>query len=243
MVVEGKRKSIEMLKERARLVGYVPPSLKYHPELKRDLTELLLDPEKTALLVIDVQNAFTDPKAKLAAPDGPTIVPNINKLVKYCREHKIPIIWVQETNRKDGSDIGIMAKYWSFLGPPETYLAEGSWAWELYPKLDFKPEDIYIKKPKYIAFWGSDLEAVLRSLGVEHLIFTGICTDICVGTTMIYAMHLDYNCVMVKDATTTFTKYKEAFLDNAELLWCRVLTADEVLAELEALRPKAGGAK
>ena len=53
----------------------------------------------------------------------------------------------------------------------------------------------------------------------------------------IYAMHLDYNCIMVRDATTTFTKHKEAFLDNAELLWCRVLNTDEVIAELEALKP------
>jgi ureidoacrylate peracid hydrolase len=237
MLVAGKRREIEKLKERAKQRGYNPPPLKYHPEINRDLTELLLDPEKTALLVIDVQNAFTDPKEKLAAPDGPTIVPKINKLVKYCREHDIPIIWVQETNRKDGSDIGIMAKYWPFLGPPEVYLAEGSHAWQLYPELDARPEDIYIKKPKYIAFWGSDLEAVLRSLGVDSLIFTGICTDICVGTTMIYAMHMDYNCVIVKDASTTFTKHKEAFLDNAELLWARVLTTDEVIAELEALKP------
>jgi len=227
----------KILKERAKERKYEPSALKYHPDVERDLTELLLDPEQTALLVIDVQNAFTDPKAKLAAPNGPSIIPNINKLVKYCREHNMPIIWVQETNRKDGSDIGIMAKYWPFLGAPEAYLAEGSWAWELYPELDARPEDVYIKKPKYVAFWGSDLEAVLKSLKVNHLIFTGICTDICVGTTMIMAMHMDYNCVEVNDATTTFTKNHDNFLSNAELLWARILTTDEVVTELDALKP------
>lgn len=228
------------LAERAKAANYTPPKFKFNPDLdeSRDLMPLLMDPEKTALLIIDVQNLFTDPKAPLGAPDGPEIVPHINRLAAYGRRNKIPVVWVQETNRKDGSDLGMMGKYWATFRPPESWLAPNTHLWELYPDVDNNPDDIYVTKTKYNAFWGSDLEAVLRGLGVESLIFTGICTDVCVGTTLIDAFHRDFNPIMAINATTTFTGMKEEWLKRTEMLWGRVLTTDEVIAELEALKPK-----
>jgi len=228
---------ITPITKRAKERKYTPPPFKFNPDLKRDVTPLLMDPEKTALLVIDVQNLFTEPGAPLAAPDGPEIVPHINKLVRYCRGANIPVIWVLETNRKDGSDLGMMGKYWKSMGPPDSWLAPDTHYWELYPKLEYKPTDIYVRKPKYNAFWGSDLEAVLRGLKAESLIFTGICTDVCVGTTLIDAFHRDFNPIMAVDATTTFTPFKKEFVTRLELLWGRVLTAEEVIGELKALAP------
>jgi ureidoacrylate peracid hydrolase len=229
-----------ILKDRAKSANYTPPPFKFNPDLNetRDVAPLLLDPERTGLIVIDVQNLFTDPEAPLGAPDGPEIVPHINKMVAYCRKHNIPIIWVQETNREDGSDLGMMGKYWPGLSPPDGWLFPNTHLWELYPELDNKPDDIYVTKTKYNAFWGSDLEAVLRGLGVESLIFAGICTDVCVGTTLIDAFHRDFNPVMAIDSTTTFTDFKQEWLTRTELLWGRVLTTEEVIAELKALAPK-----
>lgn len=220
--------------ERAKRANYTPPPFKFNPDLnrQRDLMPLLMDPERTALLIIDVQNLFTEPGAPLAASDGPKIVPEINKLVRYCRGHRIPVIWVQATNRRDGSDLGMYGKYWPKIS---SWLAPDTHFWELYPDLDHQPTDIYVRKPKYNSFWGSDLEAVLRGLRVESLIFTGICTDVCVGTTLIDAFHRDFNPIMAIDATTTFTPFKQEWLTRTELLWGRVLTVDEVIAELEAL--------
>lgn len=228
------------LGERAKAANYTPPPFKFNPDLNegRDITPLLMDPESTALIVIDVQNLFTEPEAPLGAPDGPKIIPHINKLVAACREQNIPIIWVQATNRKDGSDLGMMSKYWEGFRPPDGWLFPNTHLWELYPELDNKPEDIYVTKTKYNAFWGSDLEAVLRGLEVESIIFTGICTDICVGTTLIDAFHRDFNPIMAFDSTTTFTPFKEEWLTRTELLWGRTLTTDEVIAELKALAPK-----
>ena len=72
------------LAERAKAANYTPPPYKFNPDLNkeeggRDITPLLMDPESTALIVIDVQNLFTDPEAPLGAPDGPEIIPHINK--------------------------------------------------------------------------------------------------------------------------------------------------------------------
>ncbi len=236
-MVNNVAQKVATLAGRADRANYTPPPFKYNPDLDRDVTRLLMDPEKTAFLVIDVQNLFTDPEAPLGAPDGPEVVPHINRLAAYSREHDIPIVWIQETNRKDGRDLGMMGRYWPKLRPPEGLLTPNTHYWELYPDVDNKPDDIYVTKTKYNAFWGSDLEAVLRGLGVESLIFSGICTDVCVGTTLIDAFHRDFNPIMAIDCTTTFTEWKNEWLARTEMLWGRLLTTDEVIAELEALAP------
>ena len=235
LVEENTTKKVGTLAERAKAVNYIPPPFKYHLKLDRDVTLLLMDPEKTALLVIDVQNLFTEPGAPKAAPDGPEAVVQINKLVDYCRTNYLPIIWIQATNRKDGSDAGMYGKYW-----PNTWSMQvrGNHWWELYPELHNEPADIYVTKPKYNAFWGSDLEAVLRGLEVESLIFTGIMTDVCVQTTLVDAFHRDFNPIIAADATGTATPYKKEALDMIEGCFGRVLTADETIAELEALKTK-----
>ncbi len=232
IVEENTTKKVGLLAERAKAVNYIPPPFKYNLKLDRDIMPLLMDPEKTALLVIDVQNLFTEPGAPIAAPDGPEVVVQINKLVDYCRAHYLPIIWIQATNRKDGSDAGMYRKY-----HPKTWSMQvrGNHWWELYPELHNEPADIYVTKPKYNAFWGSDLEAVLRGLEVESLIFTGIMTDVCVQTTLVDAFHRDFNPIIAADATGTATPYKKEALWLIETCFGRVLTTDETIAELEAL--------
>lgn len=115
--------------------------------------------------------------------------------------------------------------------------ADSHWT-QLYPKLDYKPTDIIVDKPKYNAFWGSDLEAVLRGLGREWLIFTGIDTDVCVRNTLIDGFHRDFNVVLAMDATEGFSPNKDAIFQGIEMLYGRVLTTEEIIAELNALAPK-----
>ncbi len=227
------------LAERVKAANYTPPPFKFNPRLNqtRNLLPLLMAPERTALLVIDVQNFFTAPPT--GAPDGPKIIPNINMLANYCRDHNIPVIWIQETNRADGSDLGMIGKYHSFLAPPASTLSPGNEGWKLYKDLNNKPDDIYVRKTKYNAFWGSDLEAILRAMGIESLICTGIAIDGCVAATIADAFHRDFNPILVMDAATSATlpQARDYFFSRIEFLNARVLTTGEVVAELEALKP------
>jgi len=91
-VKEYNRREFSKAEKRAKAVDYIPPPFKYNLELDRDVTPLLMDPEKTALLVIDVQNYFTEPGTPMAVSDGPEVVVQINKLVDYCRPHDMPIV-------------------------------------------------------------------------------------------------------------------------------------------------------
>lgn len=83
---------------RAKLMNYTPPKMKFNPGLERDLGKLLMNPEKTALINIDIQNIFTEPGAMFAPPDAPKIIPNVNKLTAYCREQGIPVVWVRNNS-------------------------------------------------------------------------------------------------------------------------------------------------
>jgi nicotinamidase-related amidase len=230
------------LAERADRVGYTPPGPKYGPavdyrgeerEATADYMGLLLDPEATALMVIDMQNIFMEPGAPISAPGAMDIVPPINGLIAAARELELPIIWTAWCHRPDGSNIGRMSQFWEGIAPlaPDSHLAQ------VHPDMDYRPEDVMVEKPKYSAFWGTDLEAILHTLGVEALVLTGIATDVCVGQTLIDAFNRDYNCVVVSDGTATTTPYHEETLWHQEHYSCRVMTAEEVSRELHVLTP------
>jgi ureidoacrylate peracid hydrolase len=230
----------------ARERGYAPPPPKYgsdHPYRGRggdaavDYYQLLMEPESTALLVIDMQNVFVREGAPLAAPDGLEIVPPINDLIAFFREIGQPIIWTAWAHRANAANAGRSLAFWGGLAPvdPDGDLAA------IHPEMDYRDDEIMIVKPKYSAFWATDLEAILSSHGIESLVLTGISTDVCVGQTMIEAYHRDYNCAVVRDGTATNTPFQEETLWIHENFWGRVLTASEVKDELAALSssPKA----
>ncbi len=227
--------------ERAKKVNYTPPPPKYYPEIEeefRDYNELLMDPEKTGIVNVDITNVFTEKGGMLAPEEGYKIVPNVNKMVDYFRAHKMPIIWIQWGGRLDGSNFGIFYKYWKKHALITEKMSDPSHhGGQLYPELHFEPEDIYVRKPKYNAWWGSDLEAVIRNFGLETLVFTGIMTNVCVQLALVEAHHRDFNTIIAVDSTDTPLPSKQDTLSLMELYWARALTADEVIAELEALKP------
>jgi ureidoacrylate peracid hydrolase len=231
---------IDRLAEIAVERGYRPPSPKFssdHDYRGRDAAsavdyyQLLMEPKSTALLIIDMQNLFAREGAPIAAPGSDAIVPPINRLAGYFREIDQPVIWAVAAHRSDMSNVGRSRAFWTGLAPIELESDLG----RIYEKMDVRESDILVTKPKYSAFWGSDLEAILNTHGIESLVLTGIATDVCVGVTMVDAYHRDYNCVIVSDGATTTTPFQEQSLFMHENYWGRVLTSDEVQAELTAL--------
>lgn len=232
----------------ARESGYVPPEPKYaakHDYRGReegsgiDYYQLLLDPERTALLVIDMQNIFVREGAPIHAAGAGEIVPPINRVVKTFRELGLPIVWTAWCHRPDGSNLGRNTAFWRGIAPlaPDSDLAQ------IHPSLDYEPgEDILLEKPKYNSFWGTDLQSILNTYGIESLVLAGIATDVCVGQTLVDAFHRDYNCAVVADGTATTTPFQQETLWVHENYWGRVLTADEVENELLSLAGRRQGA-
>jgi nicotinamidase-related amidase len=168
-----------------------------------------LDPQRTALLVIDMQRDFLDPDAPIATPGGLDLIPRINRLAARARALGMPVIFTQEMHRADKSDFGIELEF----EPP--HCLEGTRGMELANDLDVEPSDYRIlNKRRYDAFLGTDLETLLRARQIENLIVVGVCTDICVTSTVQHARNLDFRCYVVRDgvAGTSVERHEAALL-------------------------------
>ena len=147
----------------------------------------VIDPSKTALVVVDMQEGFCAAGACIEVPAARAIVPNINRLAKSCRQASIPVIWLRFQVRKDLRNAGhwekLIPRSPSGAGDPQEKLAEGEAETEIYGEMDFQPGDIVVDKCRYSAFTpgSSNLELILRQMNRDTLLFTGTATDVCVG--------------------------------------------------------------
>lgn len=168
-----------------------------------------IDPARTAVLVIDMQRDFLDPGAPVATPGGLGLIPRINRLAARARARGVPVVFTQEMHRPDKSDFGIELEF----EPP--HCLEGTPGMDLADALEVEPGDYRILgKRRYDAFLGTDLETLLRSRRVENLVVTGVCTDICVTSTVQHARNLDFRCYVLRDcvAGTTLERHEAALL-------------------------------
>ena len=187
------------------------------------LPEFVRDPKRTALLVIDMQNDFLLPDAPVPAPGGLDLVPVISGLAGACRKTGFPVVFTQEMHRADLSDFGIELDF----EPP--HCLEGTPGMDVVAGLEPHPGDVVIqRKRRYDAFLGTDLDLALRTRGVDNLLVTGVCTDICVICTVHHARNLDYRCVVLSDAVagTTSERHRAALM-CMEHVFAKVATTAE----------------
>ncbi|WP_312046585.1 pyrimidine utilization protein B [Erwinia sp.] len=174
-------------------------------------------PEQTALIVVDMQNAYATSGGylDLAGFDVSATTPVIEKIsvaVKAARDAGIQIIWFQ--NGWDDQYVeagGPGSPNWHKSNALKTMrhrpelagklLAKGSWDYELVDQLRPQPGDIVLPKPRYSGFFNTPLDSMLRSRGIRHLIFTGIATNVCVESTLRDGFFLEYFGVVLEDAT------------------------------------------
>lgn len=195
-----------------------------------------LDAKKTALVVIDMQNAFVAPGAPMEVPAARAIVAPINRLAAELRKRGVAIIWISHQNAKDGRD-------WSgffdaFIAPGRradaaAALSAGSDLQKLFPELAVEKGDLRISKNRYSAFIRSDFENMLRERGIDTLLIAGTKTNVCCECTARDAMMLDYKVVLLSDCTAALSDDEQrATLENVIQQFGDVLTADEALALL-----------
>jgi ureidoacrylate peracid hydrolase len=196
-----------------------------------------LDPKRTALLVIDMQNAFVAPGAPIEVPAARAIVAPINRLTKELRRRGVPVIWVLHENKDDGRDWA--GFFDAFVAPGRraqatAALAAGADLQKLYPELETAPGDLRVPKSRYSAFIRNDFENKLRERGIDTLLIAGTKTNVCVECTARDAMMLDYKVALISDCTAALSDEEHrTTLENVIQQFGDVLTADEALAFLE----------
>ena len=199
-----------------------------------------LDPSKTALVVIDLQNGFMLPGVAFACIDeAREIVPNVNRIADAIRRTGGKVFWVLNTN-----DEGCLTS-WSTMHAMTTpagrerrsaAMIEGSKGHELYADLVVKPEDETVQKRRYSAFiqGSSDLPQRLSEQGYDTIVVVGTATGVCCETTARDAMMLNFKSIMVSDANAAENDEEHnAALIGFYLQFGDVMDTDMLIACLE----------
>jgi len=182
-------------------------------------------PGKTALVVIDMQRDFIEPGGFGASlgNDVTRLVPSIApiaSLLAAWRERGWPIVHTRECHRPDLSDCppakrlrGEPSLRIGDEGPMGRVLIAGEPGVEIIPALAPQAGEIVIDKPGKGMFYATGLHERLQALGVTHLAFTGVTTEVCVQTSMREANDRGYTCLLVEDGTDSyFPEFKAAAL-------------------------------
>jgi len=202
------------------------------------LSHDVIDAARTALVVVDMQNHFVAEGFPAELPISREIVPTINRLAKAMRAAGGKVLWVQTTATGALEHWGNRHKY--MLTPERAAerlasLDEAAEGFRLYPALEPLPDDLRVKKIKYSAFiaGSSDIDAQLRSRGIDTVLIAGTATNVCCESSARDAMMLDYRVIMLSDANATWTDEEHAAaLNNCLLFFGDVMTTDEVIGRM-----------
>ncbi len=156
---------------------------------------------KNALLVIDVQNIYTDSRYEYFVESADNIVDNINKIIKKFNENQDLIVYIKHQHKTDGSDTGRMFDYAGESS--EIEFAEGSHCAEYTQNLIIVDAGHHIIKNRYDAFVNTGLSALLKTNRIEKVTIVGFMANFCCESTAKSAHDLDYYVDFVKDAVGT----------------------------------------
>lgn len=157
-----------------------------------------------AVLVIDMHRGSIDSPGTVYVPEGRRAVPGVARTVEAAREAGAPVVWIVHQMEPDGSDA--RSPFWlesesvGGLYPNVREQVVGSRWTELADGLEVREGDFVLPKKRYGAFSGNGLQFLLRNLGVDTLVLTGVETEICVLATAFHAFNEDYRVVVVSDA-------------------------------------------
>ena len=210
-----------------------------------------LDPARTALIVVDLQNGFMAPGQPAEIAPAREIVPNVNRLAAATRAASGTVVWIQNTITPESE------KSWSiYLGNfanedwglrMRRAFTPGDFGHALYPSLEVRPSDLTVRKTRFSAFvpGASELDSILRGRGIDTLIVVGTATNVCCESTARDAMMLNYKIFFVSDANACRTDEEHnATLAILLVMFADVRSTDEMVNLLQrSAAPLAGAAE
>ena len=195
---------------------------------------LQLEGKSTALILIDMINAVAkggnEPPYNVP-PNRQAVIDNFVRLVAHCRQVGAPIIYITTYRRPDNSDApATVADVGGGGGVP---MLEGTPAVEVIDELAPQPGDYIVVKPRFSAYYGTNMDNILKSLGTETILVGGISTQRSVEGTARDAKNRDTQCVVVSDCCTAGEEdVHEMTIKHVLPLLVRVRNTDEVIAAL-----------
>ena len=190
-------------------------------------------PTRMALINVDMQNIFVD----RLQDDGLALLECINGFAAVCREAGILVIHTREIVRNDASKAGVLGEILPNI--PERFNIDAPSA-ALHPNLVVDERDIILDKPRYGAFYATDLELILRSQAIDTVVITGLTTSVCCETTAREAMVRNFRVFFLSDGTGTqeigglsAEEVQRASLATLGALFAQVLSMDEMIEKIQ----------
>jgi len=189
---------------------------------------------RTALLIIDMQNDFCLPGAPFYVNGALEVAARIEEALAACRRHGVPVIHVKREYEPDGSDVEITRyPYFVQVGGGVVRGTKGA---EIVEPLRPQAGEPVIVKKRWSAFFRTELDRLLRELGVTRLVVTGVQTPNCIRATVWDANSLDYEVIVLTDGTGAQTpEVHAANLRDMANIGIRLMTTQEFIAGLPAL--------
>jgi ureidoacrylate peracid hydrolase len=197
--------------------GYQPPADSELVALPASPEPLSLKPSETAVIVVDMQNAYATEGgyvdiAGFDVSGAAAAVAQTKKVLGAARAAGITVVFFQNGWDKDYLEAGTPGSpNWhksnalkTMRARPElagTLLTKGTWDYAIVDELVPQPGDLVVPKTRYSGFFNTNIDSILRARGIRTLVFVGVATNVCVESSLRDAFHLEYFGVVLKDAT------------------------------------------
>lgn len=154
--------------------------------------------ERSALLIVDMQEYFLHPDSHAYIPDAAAILPRVRRLLRRFRDHSRPVIFTRFAVAAGEDDT--IARWWG------ESVADGTSGSRIVTALRPKNGEHIVRKSSYSAFDGTDLEVVLRSRNIRQIVIVGVCTHLCCDMAAREAFVRGFDVFIAADATATFSQ-------------------------------------
>jgi nicotinamidase-related amidase len=186
--------------------------------------------KRYALLIIDMQNDFVLEGAPLRVAQAAAVVPRIRAVLDAFRNRKMPVFHIVRVHRADGSDVEITRKE---LFKKTPFAVAGSQGAAVVDALMPQPGEHVIEKTRMSAFIATELDLVLRTIGVTDLVVTGIQTPNCIRTTVFDAIAYNYPVILLRDAVgAKDDAVHDANVADMAAIGVRIMSAQDLISAL-----------
>jgi nicotinamidase-related amidase len=185
-----------------------------------------LDPDSTAIVVVDMQNGFCHPDGSLYAPNSEAAIEPCAEMVERAREAGASVVFNRDVHPPEQFEGN---HYYDEFDRWGEHVVEGTWEADLVEELDPRGEDLVVVKHTYDAFYRTELEGWLESHHIDDLVICGTLANVCVLHTAGSAGLRDYRPILLEDAVGCIeADHREYALEHADWLFGEVYGRDEI---------------
>ena len=189
----------------------------------------IVEPKRTAMLVVDVQRFFTRERPSPMYPPVEGVLERLRQFVDQCRERGVLVVRIQNVITDESAE-GVWRRHFGERWQTPSQLGPDQPGTQFHPGFEPLPGDMVLTKPRYSSFHNTPLESLLRSGGIQTVIVGGLTTDVCVSATARDAFQHEFDVITLNDCTAEATQARhESGLATLAANYSTVCSSAEIL--------------